>query len=139
MNVLYKSKVDFENGFNYNPENNLVNTDLNGEQISYIPVTGIYNLDSDKISPDVFKGLMRYALSLETHDVLLQNLPLIESLIDSLSSPEAQPKEMNKYRKDLYNAYGVLKNVTKKDTTNQMLGQVKSLFERNRLLNDKYR
>mgnify|MGYP000444891840 CR=1 FL=1 len=43
---------------------------------------------------------------------------------------QAQPKEMNKYRKDLYNAYGVLKNVTKKDTTNQMLGQVKSLFER---------
>jgi LysM repeat protein len=125
-----KSKVDFENGFNYNPENNLVNTDLNGEQISYIPVTGIYNLDSDKVSPDVFRGLMRYALSLETHDVLLQNLPLVESLIDSLSSPEAQPKEMNKYRKDLYNAYGVLKNVTKKDSANQMLGQVKSLFER---------
>lgn len=128
--MMGKSKVDFENGFNYNAENNLVNTDLNGEQISYIPVTGLYNLEASKVSPDVFQGLMRYALSLETHDVLLQNLPLVESLIDSLSSPEAQPKEMNKYRKDLYNAYGVLKNVTKKDSTNNMLGQVKSLFER---------
>jgi LysM repeat protein len=125
-----KSKVDFQNGFNYNAENNLVNTDLNGEEISYIPVTGLYNLESDKVSPDIFQGLMRYALSLEIHDVLLENLPLIQSLIDTLSSPEAQPKNLNAYRKDMYNAFGALQNVTKKGTTNQMLGQLKSLFER---------
>ncbi len=124
------SKVDFENGFNYNAENNLVNTDLNGEEISYIPVTGLYNLEADKVSPDIFQGLMRYALSLEIHDVLLENLPLVQSLIDTLSSPEAQPKNLNAYRKDMYNAFGALQNVTKKGVTNQMLGQLKSLFER---------
>jgi hypothetical protein len=33
-----KSVMDAENDLNYNPENNLVNTDLDGNQISYIPV-----------------------------------------------------------------------------------------------------
>lgn len=124
-----KSVVDVENGFNYDAENNLVNTDVNGEQISYIPVSGLYNLDAEKVSPDVFQGLMTYALSLETHGVLLENLPLVESLIDSLSTPEAQPKNLNKNRKDLYKAKGILEAVTMKGT-NQMLGQVKSLFEK---------
>jgi LysM repeat protein len=125
-----KSKVDFENGFNYNAENNLVNTDLNGEEITYIPVTGLYNLEADKVSPDIFEGLMRYSMSLETHDVLLENLPLIQSLVDSLSEPDAQPKNLEKFRKDLYKSSGVLKNVIKKGGTNNMLGQIKSLVER---------
>jgi len=128
--ALGKSKVDFENGFNYNPENNLVNTDLNGQEVTYIPVTGLYNLEADKVSPDIFEGLMRYSMSLETHDVLLENLPLIQSLVDSLSSPDAQPKNLEKFRKDLYKSSGVLKNVIAKGKTNNMLGQIQSLVER---------
>ena len=125
-----KSKVNVENGFNYKPENNLVNTDAFGQEMSYIPVTGLYNLETAKVSPDIFKSLMKYSLSLETYDVLEENLPLMKSLINTLSSPEAQPKKDKGIRKDIYNAYGIVEKVTKKGVDNNVLGQVKSLFER---------
>jgi len=125
-----QSKVNIENNFNYNPENNLVNTDAFGQKMNYIPVSGLYNLEPNVVSPDVFKSLMRYSLSLETYGVLEENLPLMKSLIETLSSAEAQPKAENEFRKDIYNAYGVLENVTKKGSENNVLGQVKSLFER---------
>lgn len=125
-----KSKVNVENGFNYKPENNLVNTDAFGQEMSYIPVTGLYNLETDKVSPDIFKSLMKYSLSLETYDVLEENLPLMKSLINTLSSSEAQPKKDKGIRKDIYNAYGIVEKVTKKGVDNNVLGQVKSLFER---------
>jgi len=125
-----QSKVNVENNFNYNPENNLVNTDAFGQKMNYIPVSGLYNLEPNVVSPDVFKSLMRYSLSLETYSVLEENLPLMKSLIETLSSSEAQPKAENEFRRDIYNAYGVLENVTKKGSENNVLGQVKSLFER---------
>jgi len=125
-----QSKVNIENNFNYNPENNLVNTDAFGQKMNYIPVSGLYNLEPNVVSPDVFKSLMRYSLSLETYGVLEENLPLMKSLIETLSSSEAQPKAENEFRRDIYNAYGVLENVTKKGSENNVLGQVKSLFER---------
>ena len=125
-----KSTVNVENGFNYKPENNLVNTDAFGQEMSYIPVTGLYNLETAKVSPDIFKSLMKYSLSLETYDVLEENLPLMKSLINTLSSPEAQPKKDKGIRKDIYNAYGIVEKVTKKGVDNNVLGQVKSLFER---------
>ena len=125
-----QSKVNIENNFNYNPENNLVNTDAFGQKMNYIPVSGLYNLEPNVVSPDVFKSLMRYSLSLETYGVLEENLPLMKSLIETLSSAEAQPKAENEFRRDIYNAYGVLENVTKKGSENNVLGQVKSLFER---------
>ena len=125
-----QSKVNVENNFNYNPENNLVNTDAFGQKMNYIPVSGLYNLEPNVVSPDVFKSLMRYSLSLETYGVLEENLPLMKSLIETLSSAEAQPKAENEFRRDIYNAYGVLENVTKKGSENNVLGQVKSLFER---------
>jgi len=128
--MLGRSKVNVENGFNYKPENNLVNTDAFGQEMSYIPVTGLYNLETAKVSPDIFKSLMKYSLSLETYDVLEENLPLMKSLINTLSSPEAQPKKDKGIRKDIYNAYGIVEKVTKKGVDNNVLGQVKSLFER---------
>ena len=51
-----KTKVDAELDWNYNPENNLVNTNLDGNQISYIPVSGIYNLDADITDADIKDG-----------------------------------------------------------------------------------
>jgi LysM repeat protein len=125
-----KSVMDAENDLNYNPENNLVNTDLDGNQISYIPVSGIYNLDIDVQDADVFQGLFRYALSIQTQGKLLESLPLVQSILDTLEDPDNAPKELEKFDKNIYNLKGVLTNAKKKFATNNRLGQVKSLIER---------
>jgi len=125
-----KSKVDFENDLNYNPENNLVNTDLNGEQVSYIPITGIYNLDLDITDADVISTMFRYALSIQTQGKLLESLPLVESLLDTLENPENQLKELDTFSKNQFNLKNKLQAVLKKGATNNRLGQVRSLIER---------
>ena len=139
-----KATKNAQDTFNYNPEFNLVNTDMDGDQVTYIPVSGLYNIDADQVSPDVFRSIMKYALSLEIHDTLLQNLPLAESIVEVFSSPEAQPKAINKYRRDIFRATGQLKEANAKTGTNQMLGQLNSLIERqfygvhNQDLSEKY-
>ena len=125
-----KSVMDAENDLNYNPENNLVNTDLDGNQISYIPVSGIYNLDIDVQDADIFQGLFRYGLSVQTQGKLLESLPLVQSILDTLEDPNNAPKELEKFDKNIFNLKGALTNAKKKFATNNRLGQVKSLIER---------
>ena len=128
--ALGKSVMDAENDLNYNPENNLVNTDLDGNQISYVPVSGIYNLDINVQDADVFQGLFRYALSVQTQGKLLESLPLVQSILDTLEDPDNAPKELEKFDKNIYSLKGALTNAKKKFATNNRLGQVKSLIER---------
>ena len=125
-----KSAVDAENDWNYNPENNLVNTDLDGNQISYIPVSGIYNIEQEIADADIFNGLFRYALSVQTQSKLLESLPLVNSILDTLEDPANAPKEMEKFDKGVWNLKQQLQKAKKKFSSNNRLGQVKSLIER---------
>ena len=128
--ALGKSVVDAENDYNYDPENNLVNTDLDGNQITYVPVSGIYNLDIENQDADIFQGLFRYALSIQTQGKLLESLPLVNSILETLEDPENAPKELEKFDKNMYSLKGALRMAKKKFATNNRLGQVKSLIER---------
>lgn len=128
--ALGKSVMDAENDYNYDPENNLVNTDLDGNQITYVPVSGIYNLDLENQDADIFQGLFRYALSIQTQGKLLESLPLVNSILDTLEDPENAPKDLEKFDKNMYSLKGALRMAKKKFATNNRLGQVKSLIER---------
>lgn len=125
-----KSVQDNLNGFNYDPENNLVNTDLQGNEISYIPVTGIYNLDADVVDADIFNSLFRYSLSLQTQSTLLKSLPIVDSIISTLEDPANQPKNMDAYSKGINTIRKKLQHPTRKDAANNRAGQVRSLIER---------
>jgi LysM repeat protein len=125
-----RSANDAELDFNYDAKNNLVNTDLNGNQISYIPVSGIYNLDHEITDADIFRNLFKYALSVQTQSKLLESLPLVNSVLETLEDPANEPKELEKYDKNVWNLKGNLQKAKKKFSTNNRLGQVKSLIER---------
>jgi LysM repeat protein/predicted GNAT family acetyltransferase/ribosomal protein L18E len=124
------SIVDFENDLNYNPENNLVNTDLRGDEVSYIPVTGLYNLDIKETDADIIQSMFKYALSLQTQGKLNESLPLVQSLLSTLEDPANQPKNLEKFSKGQFNVRNKLQNINKKGATNNRLGQVRSLIER---------
>jgi len=125
-----KTKVDAELDFNYDAKNNLVNTNLDGNQITYVPVSGIYNIDQEITDADTFSGLFRYALSVQTQSKLLESLPLVNSILDTLEDPANAPKELEKFDKGIFNLKGQLQKAKKKFSTNNRLGQVKSLIER---------
>ncbi len=125
-----RSANDAELDFNYDAKNNLVNTDLNGNQISYIPVSGIYNLEHEITDADIFRNIFKYSLSVQTQSKLLESLPLVNSVLETLEDPANEPKELEKFDKNIWNLKGNLQKAKKKFSTNNRLGQVKSLIER---------
>lgn len=126
-----KSVADYEqNDLNYDPKNNLINTDLDGNQVSYIPVTGIYNLDDSITDADVIQGMFKYALSIQTQGKLTESLPLVESVLSTLEDPANQPKELEAFSKGMFNVRGILQKANKPGASNNRLGQVRSLIQR---------
>ena len=126
-----RSTQDYLNDLNYNADNNLVNTDLNGDEISYVPVTGIFNIDADTVDADIFNSLFRYGLSLQTQKQLYKSLPLVQSVIATLEDPKNQPKNLEKKSKQLQNAKTKVRAyVNKKTNVYNRLEQVRSLVER---------
>jgi predicted nucleotidyltransferase len=120
---------------NYTRDNNLeeyrmVNTDLNSEEISYIPVSGMYNLETDNTDPDVIRGMFKYLLSLETQSKLHETLPLVNSILETLADPVNAPKTPNTYSKTIKKIKGKLQHTVKPGASNNRLGQVRSLIER---------
>ena len=128
--ALGRSVMDAELDLNYDANNNLVNTDLDGRQISYVPVSGIYNIDEDLTSADIFETLIRYSISIKTQSRLLESLPLANSILATLEDPANAPKNLEKFDKGIFDLKGQLKKAKKKYATNNRLGQVKSLIER---------
>lgn len=130
-----RSVDEGEREHNYERDNNLeeyrlVNTDLNSEEISYIPVSGLYNINIDNTDPDVIRGMFKYLLSLEQQSQLLQTLPLVQSILDTLEDPANAPKSPNTYSKTLNRIKGKLIHTTKPGASNNRAGQVRSLMER---------
>ena len=130
-----KAVDDSEREYNYDRDNNLeeyklVNTDLNGNEISYIPVTGLYNYELDDTDPDVIRGMFRYLLSLETQEQLFQTLPLVNSILETLEDPVNAPKTANTASRNIQRVANKIKFTTKPGAANNRLGQVKSLIER---------
>ncbi len=125
-----KSVQDNLDQFNYNAENNLVNTDLQGNEISYIPVTGIYNLDADTVDADVFNSLFKYGLSVQTQSNLIKSLPLVNSILETLEDPANQPKNLDAFSKGIYTLRKKQQHPTRSNSINNRAGQVRSLIER---------
>lgn len=128
--LVGKSVTDFERGYNYDAKNNLVNTDLKGNEITYVPVEGIYNLELENTDADVITGLFKYGMSIKTQGKLLESLPIVESIVDTLEDPANQPKNMEAYSKGIFNVRNLYQNPTKAGAQNNRLGQVRSLIER---------
>jgi len=126
-----KSTQDYLNDLNYDADNNLVNTDLNGDEISYIPVTGIFNIDADTVDADIFNSIFRYGLSLQSQSQLYKSLPLVQSVLSTLEDPANQPKNLQKKSKQLINAKTKVRQFANlKTETYNRLEQVRSLVER---------
>jgi LysM repeat protein len=66
----------------------------------------------------------------QTQSKLLESLPLVNSVLETLEDPANEPKELEKFDKNVWNLKGNLQKAKKKFSTNNRLGQVKSLIER---------
>jgi len=110
-------------------EYRLVQTTLEGEEVERIPVAGLFDINIDNTDPDVLRNMMRYLYSIEQQKKLVETLPMVNSILETLEDPDNALKKTNVYSRGKMMTTGKLQSVKSKNTYNR-LGQVRSLIER---------
>ncbi len=123
-----------EEGYNFvyddvTQEYRLVSTTLEGEEIEKIPISGLYDVEIDNADPDVLRNMMRYLYSIEQQKKLIETLPLVKSILQTLEDPDNALKKQNVFGRGAMMTAGKLVGVKEKGTYNR-LEQVRSLIER---------
>lgn len=125
-----KLKADeYESNANFDINQQLVSTDLQGNQLSYIPISGLYNIPINEVSPNIIDNLMRYQTSARMQTKLIDTVDLAKGILETLEdNPLKQP---NKYDKKVAKLTGKLKPAgAGKSITYNRLEQFRALFER---------
>lgn len=110
-------------------EYRLVQTTLEGEEVERIPVAGLFDINIENTDPDVLRNMMRYLYSIEQQKKLVETLPMVNSILETLEDPDNALKKTNVYSRGAMMTSGKLQSVKAKGTYNR-LGQVRSLIER---------
>jgi hypothetical protein len=125
-----KLKADeYESNANFDVNQQLVTTDLQGNQLSYIPISGLYNIPINEVSPNIIDNLMRYQTSAKMQTKLIDTVDLAKGILETLEdNPLKQP---NKFDKKVAKLTGKLKPAgAGKSITYNRLEQFRALFER---------
>lgn len=126
---LMSSTDDFEFGLNYNDTLNLVRADMFDEEISTIPVRGLYRIDTNEVSLNTPYSIVEYMYSLEHQQKLIEINPTVQALQKVVNDPENAIKDLSKV-----NAYNYVNNGMKsfinKKGKNLRAEAINSLVER---------
>jgi len=88
---------DADQGFNENLNFNLVRVDMFDNEITNIPIAGLYNLDSDDVSTDITYTMMRYMFSAERQKQLINISPFVRSVQKTVKdNPIIDTKKIDK-------------------------------------------
>ena len=128
QSAIFKAQDDFNRGMNYDPtKNTYVNTDALNREISYVPVTGLYKIDSNEIDKDVFGVMGKYLMSVENQVAMIEALPRYESIVKTLESNPPGTGAMSKQSKQ---RKGQNVKATKKGQVYGRLAAIRGLGER---------
>ena len=88
MKEFFKgAKDDPERGMNYKDELNLVKLDMFDNEVTNIPISGLYDIDSDDVSTDITLSMMRYMFSAERQKQLVKISPLARAVQSVVNDP----------------------------------------------------
>ena len=93
---LVDSEDNFEMGLNFDSAVNLVRADMFDEEISSIPVRGLYRLDVNRVSMNVPYSMIEYMYSLEHQKKLIELNPIAQALQKVVNDPENAIKDTTK-------------------------------------------
>jgi len=72
----------------------LVRADALDNDITDIPISGLYKIDYNDVSTDVGKSMLRYMLGAERHKKLLEISPVAQAIQNTVSENRPNPKNM---------------------------------------------
>lgn len=119
----------YMSGYNFDLKKLYVNTDLTGEEISYVPISGLYKFDINQTSKNVLSNLLQYQLSGKIQSKLVGSLSTVNSVLRTLENNPLKNKD--RFSKQLARYKDKVSNTNKgKGNTYNRLEQVRSLIER---------
>jgi hypothetical protein len=95
---LKGAKDDAESGFNYKDELNLVKLDMFDDEVTNIPISGLYDIDSEDASLNITTNMMKYMASAERQKQLVRMSPLARAIQSVVNDPKNM-KEIDKLNK----------------------------------------
>lgn len=108
------AKDDAESGYNAHDEFNLVRADMFDDEVSSIPIAGLYDLNVDEVSTDITETMMRYMLSAERQKKLVEISPVAQALKSVVNNPKNKAKQMDKVNQFNFVNRGVTTYLNKK-------------------------
>lgn len=103
-----------EQGFNPKDDFMLVRADMFDNEVSNIPIAGLYDIDIDDVSTDLTHSLMRYMLSAERQKKLIEINPIARSLQNVVNDDKNQVKRLDAVNRFNFINRGVVTYLNKK-------------------------
>lgn len=104
--MFKKDAADAEHNFNFDSDSLLIDTDLQGEVVTEIPVRGLYRIKVNEVSQDILTATATYLHSLNEQQTLIEEEPVAKALKNILNDPANAIKEVNKVSKQASKARG---------------------------------
>ena len=123
LTLLMKRIKDFfvttadqaEDGMSYENDFNLVRADMFDNEMTDIPISGLYDIDIDDVSLDVTTSINRYMLSAERQKQLVEISPIVRAIQNTVNHPDNAINDINRVHKQNFIARNVTKYLSKKD------------------------
>jgi hypothetical protein len=128
-NFIRKAKDEPGSQYNWNDDAVLVRADMFDNEITNIPISGLYDLDIDDVSPDVNQSLMRYMFSAERQKKLIEINPVAQALKATVNDPDNMAKQLDRINKFNFIHRGVVTYLNKKGKYTRQVA-VNNLIER---------
>lgn len=103
-----------EQGFNPKDDFMLVRADMFDNEVSNIPIAGLYDLDIDDVSTDLTHSMMRYMLSAERQKKLVELNPVARALQNVVNDDKNQVKRLDAVNRFNFINRGVITYLNKK-------------------------
>jgi len=109
-----KGDKEGESERNYRNDFNLVRADMFDNEITDVPIAGLYNTDLQDVSTDITHTMMRYMLSAERQKQLVKISPVAKAIQSVVNDPKNQIKEVDKINKFNFLNRGIKTYLSKK-------------------------
>jgi len=109
-----KDAMEGEGALNAQDDFTLVRADMFDNEVTNVPISGLYNLNIDDVSTDVNNSLMRYMFSAERQKKLIEINPVAQALRATVNDPDNMAKQLDKINKYNFIHRGLVTYVNKK-------------------------
>lgn len=124
-----KTEDQMEDGLNQEQKFNLVRADMFDNEMTDIPISGLYDIDYQDVSTDITLSMMRYMMSGERQKQLVKISPIVRAIQATVNNPENAVIDLNNVNKKEFENRSLLRYLPKKKNVRKQA--VNNFIEKN--------